>query len=1012
MKKSNQSILLFILLLLSILFLAYACSKDFDELILDDFDFTLEVVHSEKGFVFEPRKTSFLLTPEKEILDVSYFTTFRHQKGKGYYLNAVGDTLSSLDTLSIDKLAWDYEYMPLETGTHDIGFKVWDSNKRVHEMGIRYEIEYAPFTFILTKGSNENIINSKNPISLSLIRELGGQSTKSEVGFEIAYTIENGSGTLYHGNVVYEPGKTFTFEKGTHALAYEPTTLGNHTIIMTATAPDGATVSKTLELEVRQLDFSLNVTASASQIELDSNLGIRIHLANEDEDSNVTYEITHSFSADSEGAGTVRNQNGGVLTPGGYEPIDPASYNYTFTSNTLGKRTLYFDVRDSNGQTKRDSVQLEVANIPFSFQGDAESNAIYMGEPTLLNFELKSNGNTENIDYTISYILEEGDGMLTDNSGTSLNTATSYPIDLGAFALVYAPSSVGSHTLAFMVTDNYGQEVGPVVIDLEAKAYDFEVALTPAQTTTFVNSSIDLLLDINEIPEDIGINYEGYFTSTRSGNLILNGTSYLPGQRFSLNPNQNTLQYSGKETGPHGITFSIASDAGVTKTVQTTLTFDQLDFFFSGNAQRDELSVGELTDINFNISEPLGNSTFTIRYTISGNALLRDENGNTLNAGTIYDITNTNFTWVLEATSPGNIGLNFIVANDTGLEKTVAIPIEVSPKDYNFTVNANPLEAYTGESVAINFSLNELGIGGDTYELYFSNGSQTGQFEYDGNVYSAGERIPVPTGTFQARYTGISEANHAIQFTVQSSSGVQKTGSINIDFTDYEEEFDLTVSEPAVNIYKDTPFPFSFVVSAPQGHQPEVTYTLRFTFPDSYAGYMTYNNQIYREGEPIPLDYGSTRMDFMPVTEESFDIDFTVENSTGISRQVSESVTVLKKPKVAAKGEKRNINCGGLNGCDYEVLLFTCFETNCSEAYQGASLQQVEIRIYNRQDRRWDTFLYNYDDARGDGSNRYFKLEEEPSEGRLKYLDQEYEVRVMDTNGQWSETATGLIMRV
>ncbi|UWX54331.1 hypothetical protein NYZ99_15440 [Maribacter litopenaei] len=175
---------------------------------------------------------------------------------------------------------------------------------------------------------------------------------------------------------------------------------------------------------------------------------------------------------------------------------------------------------------------------------------------------------------------------------------------------------------------------------------------------------------------------------------------------------------------------------------------------------------------------------------------------------------------------------------------------------------------------------------------------------------------------------------------------------------------------------------------------------------------MTYNNQIYREGEPIPLDYGSTRIDFMPVTEESFDIDFTIENSTGISRQVSESVTVLKKPKVAAKGEKRNINCGGLNGCDYEVLLFTCFETNCSEAYQGASLQQVEIRIYNRQDRRWDTFLYNYDDARGDGSNRYFKLEEEPSEGRLKYLDQEYEVRVMDTNNHWSITYTGRIARV
>jgi hypothetical protein len=72
----------------------------------------------------------------------------------------------------------------------------------------------------------------------------------------------------------------------------------------------------------------------------------------------------------------------------------------------------------------------------------------------------------------------------------------------------------------------------------------------------------------------------------------------------------------------------------------------------------------------------------------------------------------------------------------------------------------------------------------------------------------------------------------------------------------------------------------------------------------------------------------------------------------------------------------------------------------------------VEVRIYNKDDRRWDTMLFNYNDARGTGVERYFELEEEPRENRLKYLDQDYEVRVQDSNGQWSNTVRGSIIRV
>ena len=46
------------------------------------------------------------------------------------------------------------------------------------------------------------------------------------------------------------------------------------------------------------------------------------------------------------------------------------------------------------------------------------------------------------------------------------------------------------------------------------------------------------------------------------------------------------------------------------------------------------------------------------------------------------------------------------------------------------------------------------------------------------------------------------------------------------------------------------------------------------------------------------------------------------------------------------------------------------------------------------------------------GWDRYFMLEEEARESRLKYLDQDFEVRVRDTNGQWSDKVRGRVVRV
>ena len=397
---------------------------------------------------------------------------------------------------------------------------------------------------------------------------------------------------------------------------------------------------------------------------------------------------------------------------------------------------------------------------------------------------------------------------------------------------------------------------------------------------------------------------------------------------------------------------------------------------------------------------------------MNGNALIRDNNAIEVSPGNSYDVNTGNFNWTLEGTNESTVRMAFTVRNDTGLEKTVDITVNVAAKDYTFTASGTLQQAYIGEQVDVNFNISEIGIGGDTYEMYFSANGNNGSFEYAGTSYSAGESFDVPVGAFSGKYVGTTEGSHNITYTVRSSSDVEKTASVNINYERYEEPFELTISQAPGERLEEEPFNITVITNAIGTHDPAVTYQMTFSFNGNRVGYFFYGGNRYDEGETIPLNYGSTNLTFYPETPNTFTIDFEVENSTGHSKSGSTYVDTLGRPVALVKGEKHNVSCGGLNGCDYQVRIYTCFDIGCSEAYGGATLDQVEIRIFNRSTNRWDTRLFNYNEATGSGVDRYFMLEEEPRESRLKYLDQDFEVRVRDTNGQWSEWVSGKIVRV
>lgn len=1095
-----------------------ACSKDFDPIIDDSFDFLFSEEHSQDGFIYEGIETNFLVQPEKKISTVDYFTSYEVAQGNGIYISIEGDTIKPGTEISLSELKWLYNYVAKDTGTHKIKFNAWDSNGTEKTMNITYNVVYAPFTFIMNKGDKDFIINAQNILDLTLSRDSETSTPEDKKGtFKVSYQVENGSGNIFYNDNTYKRGEVMTLTEGTTSLKYIPTTLGEHTIIATATAPDGATRSVELKVNIRHLEFTANVTAEAVQTELNTDVKLNYELTNENKESDVAYQFTYSYSENSKGSATITDANGVELNAGDYYDISLGSHDFNFNSDDLGRKKIFYTTKDSNGQIKKDSIEINVSNVPFVFTGSPERKVVFLNQKTPINYSLTANGNTEKIDYSYFFEVLDGNGNMVDSGNKQITSSSAYNVGLGEFTLYYTPTTLDAHQIKSWVVDSYGQASEPIIIELTAKHLDltfkvsednpevkvgeeallslsllekekyegvtfelshvisggtaelndngtplsqsdykevkpgswkygfiatapgtyevafllrdsngqiiddqvatiivkkndFTVDAKATPTTEYVNKEVTVVLDIKEIPSDAGETFEGYYTSDKLGKLTIGDKAYTPGTKFPLAAGINILKYTGLEKDAHSVIYNIKSSAGYSHQAETVITFKEIDFTFTGNISKNEISVGETANITMNINESEGTSTYKGRFTMNGTAIVKDHNGNVITSGDIVDIPTGSFTWTVEGAAANDVSMTIYAKNDSGKENPLPINFSVKPKNYTFSSTPSRSNAFTNETVDVLLNIEEIGAGGDTYTVYYST-SNSGYITFNGTTYNPGEKFNVPAGNSTVVYTSLSDQNgtHNIEFNALSSSGVAKNDIATINFEKFLEPFTLNVSQGSGDKKEGEPFTLNVITNASSGHNAMVDYQLAFTFSGVTGGTIKYNGQTYSTGQNIPIDYGAISMEFTPTTDEDFTINFNGTNSTGQSASTTTSVVIVKKPIVFTKGEKHNVSCGGFNGCDYESRVYICWSEACSKTFDGAIIQSIHVSVKNSSTGNYENHTFSPGDAYGNDGDRFFILEKFGKESSLNYKNQPYDIYIIDSNGNKSDTKSGRI---
>jgi hypothetical protein len=709
--------------------------------------------------------------------------------------------------------------------------------------------------------------------------------------------------------------------------------LGEHTITVKATAPDGAVREAAIVVDVAHQDYSIIATPQSQSVNVNESLPLTVELNGNTTDG-ITYQLTHEYDPGSV-TGVVRDQNNNVITPGNYTTVNPGNYNYSFTGNNIGAVNMKFKAKDSNNQLKEDAANFTVNNVPYTFTGSSENNEVYINDTVGLNFSLTNNTSTPGITYTISYSQSQGNGTVL-NGTTTINPSNPSSIAPGQFTYNFVPSTLGDHTLNFAVTDNFGQ-TNTVVIHIEAIHLPVTFTVNSVQNT-LVGQNEGVNFNITPI-ENIGVTYQMSYTLSGGSGILTNTSDVEVAQGVFFGVNTGNFVYHYKPTipGNHTLNFQLKDSNGqiINKTVTIVVAANDYTLTCNGGGA---MIVNTSANFVNSIQQTTTDSsiTYQVMYSItSGSGIIKDSNGNTINTDQWLPITIGATTRSFTGTTVGNAVVQTQVKDSNNIIHTCSSIFTVNNISYTFTGSAQSGSIYVTESTGLNFSITEGAPSGTAYEMMYSITSGSGTITNSGNTMNSSTYYPVNVGAYSWNFTAAAvPSNVTILFTVRNTTtGVTATQTVNIVVANYPActfTFDATSTSSTADVNQSVPVNLSLIEG---GINCTVTYQMRFTTTGSGTNTFTYNGTAYTAGQLFTVTPGNFSGTYKGVSAGVHNIDFIVvnSNSTPITHNDAVSITF--------NASDFTLNCSGggalfLNGTKEFINSFYQTQNDPAITYQ------------------------------------------------------------------------------
>ena len=880
MKKQYNKLAYYLSFLLILLM---GCTKDID--IEDEFDFDFEITASDEGFVYETTPLDIVIKPKRVVAGTNYEISYVLEKEESHLETKAPTTvIKPTETYDlVDKLEHKFNFLPTTVGDHIIIIKIKDSNGHELEKKFLYKSKYAPFTFLLSPNLSTYTINSKGAMTSTLIR-------KDDDTFTFSYTVTNGTGIFYDGDIPIKPEETYKLKNGVKQLHYMPSTLGMHTITASVVASDKAQVVRQVQVSVDNVPFTLSATAATTSVNANQELIIAVNLSEQIRTGGVKYEISHSYDPNGI-AGVIKNPAGVAVQAGTLAPIEVGTHQYRFKPAGIGVSTITFRIKDSNGQIKEATVVITVQNVPFSFTAIPSEKTILLNKNTAINFNLVTNSSeTSGLTYKLVYSPIEGDGTLSASDGTVLKSGTPFAIDKGTFYFNYVPKTLGSHKLNFVVTDNNGeQRTASVEMNTTHIGVTFNVS---SVTQTYVNQSIPLNFTITPQSET-NLDYKmNYYVSGGEG-VLKNGTADITsGKFFDVARGSFTYRFTPTIAGNYVFTFELKDSNGQLVKKEITVVVLNNKFTFTPTPSQN-VFVNEENIFNYALV-PTGDysgTTYNVSYSIESGQLgsfLKDNQ--TIQQGIPIVVTPTAFKLTYKPTSVGSHKINYVVTDSNGLKEEITQTVQVVASNYKMSIQQSNTKIYKNNLDALILSLSQDQI--NTRIKYVLNYTITGVGQLLENGVPVVNGSEITPGNKNYSFISNQSGNSKIEFTINDSNGVSHTQTVN--YSVVNPDFTLsTTGDGTLNLGKTKAINYfiSQVVT-----DNTATYKVRFLLENGGIG----SGVIIKDGVEVPFGtlieskLGVTNLQFKGTQVGPVNVKVEVIDSNGVVHSSTIAFSVVE----------------------------------------------------------------------------------------------------------------------
>ncbi|WP_289058749.1 TraQ conjugal transfer family protein, partial [uncultured Flavobacterium sp.] len=769
----------------------------------------------------------------------------------------------------------NYSFISDQSGNSKIEFSIKDSNDVSHSQTINYSVVNPDFSLSTTGDGTLNL--GKNKAINYFISQVVTDNTAT---YQVRFLLENGgtgSGVVIRDGVEIPYGSFTDSKLGVTNLQFKGTQVGPVNVKVEVKDSYGVIHTSTIAFSVVEIGYSFSGASQSNEIFVTSSTNLNFDIT-ETASSETEYEFKYAII---KGEGLIKNGTKELLS-NQWESVNIGSFNRTFVGTKEGESIIEFTVRNKTTSiTKTQTISINVIASEYTFNASATSNNELAKVPVNVNFNLNQiGGGTDTYQMTFN---TTGTGTLIYNNVT-YTQGQLIPFIPGPSSGKYVGTSSGNHNITFTVT-NQNNKTKSSQVNITYKSNDFSLS-TSGDGSLNVNQDKNFNVFLSQNASDNDITYQAKYTiasgSIGNGYLTKGGSPVILNSYEDISKGTTQLTFNGTEVGTISVLVDVKDSNGIVHSATVSFNVRGISFDFTGAAQDNSIFVTATTNLNFDVTESATSGTgYEMKYAFTeGNGQIMN-GANTVLANQWETVSTGSFNRTFVGTTEGAIKMQFTVRNKTSLtEKTQVVTVKVNPSDYSFNATGTTNNQITKTPVNVNFNVNQVGGGADTYNMTFTT-TGTGTFVYNGTEYTPGEVIPVTKGSSNGQYIGTTGGAHDVVFTVTNQDAKSKSATVKLNYIN--NDFTLSSSgDGSLNV--NSTKAFNLFLSQ-QTADNAITYEVKYTIGAGSVGTgtITQGGVNVPFGTATPISNGTTQLVFNGTAEGAVIINAEVKGSNGIT---------------------------------------------------------------------------------------------------------------------------------